>query len=161
MNVYSLGDLTVVVDLAYNEAGLDALLEIVHGLRPPAASVRLALGTAGDRADDMLVAMGATAARHTDDVLVVHKDRYLRGRDPQDMTKLFASGARSVGVDRLEDHPSELAGLQMLVARSQAGDVVAVMTHQDREPIAEWLAAQGTSVDGPGELRRKVLAVRP
>lgn len=160
MNVYSVGGLTVVVDLAHNEAGLDALLEVVDGLRPPGASVRLALGTAGDRTDDILVAMGATAARRTDDVLVVHKDRYLRGRDPRDMTEQFAAGARSVGVELIEDHPSELAGLRALVERAEDGDVVAVMTHQDREAIAEWLAAQGATVDGPEELRRKVRAGR-
>jgi len=156
MNVYSLGDLTVVVDLAHNEAGLDALLEIMHGLCPPAASVRLALGTAGDRTDDILVAMGATAAQHTDDVIVVHKDGYLRGRNQAQMTELFATGARSVGVQHLEDHPGELAGLQELVERSRSGDVVGVMTHQDREAIADWLATRGATVDGPEELRAKV-----
>ena len=33
MNVYDLGGVTVVVDLAHNEAGVAALLEVLHGLR--------------------------------------------------------------------------------------------------------------------------------
>ena len=37
MNVYSLGGVTVVLDLAHNEAGVTALLEVLRGLQPPAA----------------------------------------------------------------------------------------------------------------------------
>ena len=35
MNFFSVGEVTVVVDLAHNEAGLEALLEIMNGVRRP------------------------------------------------------------------------------------------------------------------------------
>ena len=48
----------MIVDLAHNEAGLDALLEVMHGLRPPAAAPCSALGTAGDRTDEIVRSLG-------------------------------------------------------------------------------------------------------
>ena len=35
MNFFSIGEVTVVVDLAHNEAGLEALIEIMNGVRRP------------------------------------------------------------------------------------------------------------------------------
>ena len=81
MNIYSRGDVTVVIDLAHNEAGLEALLEIMNGVRQPGGRLLLGLGTAGDRTDDIMEALGELAARDADVVAVVHKSRYLRGRD--------------------------------------------------------------------------------
>src|SRR6266508_1869523 len=70
MNMYSLRDFTVVIDLAHNEAGLEALLEIMNGVRPPDGRLLLALGSPGDRADDMVAALGAIGARAADRVAI-------------------------------------------------------------------------------------------
>ena len=157
MNVYSLGDVTVVVDLAHNEAGLTALTEIMRGLRAPGGRLLLAVGTAGDRTDAIVEALGEMAARDADRVVVVHKDDYLRGRSRESLDALYAAGAARVGVESLPSYPSELEGLQVLAAEAEPGDVVAVMTHQDRPALDAWLRAQGATVDGTDELRRKVL----
>ena len=37
----------MVIDLAHNEAGLEALLEIMDGVRPPGARLLLGLGAVG------------------------------------------------------------------------------------------------------------------
>lgn len=160
MNIYTLGDLTVVVDLAHNEAGLAALLEIMHGLRPPGARLLLALGTAGDRTDEVIRSLGELAARNADKVVVVHKKEYLRGRDPEAMADLFREGAAQVGVSGLVAHDSELDGLAALVAHAEPGDVVAVMCHQDRPLIEDWIRAHGGTVDSPETLSEKVRAAR-
>jgi cyanophycin synthetase len=166
MNVYTLpvagGAVTVVVDLAHNEAGLVALLEVLRGLCPAGSSVRLALGTAGDRTDDILRSLGELAARGADDVVVVHKQRYLRGRTTEELERLYQAGAAAVGHSgELTPYLDELSGLQALVARSGPGDVVAVMCHQDRELIADWLRAEGGRVAGPAQIREQVLAAAP
>ena len=49
MNFFSRDDVTVVLDLAHNEAGLEALLEIMNGLRRPVRRLLLGLGAVGDR----------------------------------------------------------------------------------------------------------------
>jgi folylpolyglutamate synthase/dihydropteroate synthase len=57
MNISTLsvpsGVISVVIDLAHNEAGLEALLEIMNGLRPRHGRLLLGVGTAGDRSDDV------------------------------------------------------------------------------------------------------------
>jgi cyanophycin synthetase len=57
MNISTLsvpsGVISVVIDLAHNEAGLEALLEIMNGLRPRHGRLLFGVGTAGDRSDDV------------------------------------------------------------------------------------------------------------
>ncbi|MGH3498822.1 MAG: Mur ligase family protein, partial [Nocardioidaceae bacterium] len=157
MNVYSLGDTTVVIDLAHNEAGLEALLEIMRGLRAPGGRLLLGLGTGGDRTDDIIEAMAQTAARDSDTLVIVHKQRYLRGREAAALALLYVHGAAAVGVGDVVVHDSELAGLEALMAHAHPGDVVAVMTHQDRPLLESWLRENGAVVDSPDVLRAKVL----
>ncbi len=157
LNVYSLRGLTVVLDLAHNEAGLTALLEVVGALCSVGSRTLLGLGTAGDRTDDQLSAMGELAARGCDEVAIVQKLRYLRGRSTAEMTALYRQGAAVVGATDIPSYDDELTALTSLVNRAQPGDVVALMCQQDREQVAGWLGEQGATVDDPATLREKVL----
>jgi cyanophycin synthetase len=157
MNIYSLGDVTVVIDLAHNEAGLEALLEVTRGLTRVGGRALLGLGTAGDRTDEIMLALGEIAARDADVVAIVHKQRYLRGREIEELDCLYREGAARVGVYELPSYDSELAGLEALATRAAPGDVVAVMCHQDRELLDGWLREQGATVDSPDIIRDKVL----
>ncbi len=160
MNIYSVGDVTAVVDLAHNEAGLEALLEIMAGLRPPGGRLLLGLGTAGDRTDDLIRSLGEIAGRDADQVAVVHKHEYLRGRDPDEMADLFREGAAHVGMQGIPAYDSELDGLVALMGQAAPGDVVAVMCHQDRGGLDAWIRDQGGTVDHPETLTAKVRAAR-
>jgi cyanophycin synthetase len=156
MNMYSLRDFTVVIDLAHNEAGLEALIEIMNGVRPPDGRLLLALGSPGDRADDMVAALGAMGARAADRVAIGHKSDYLRGRPPSELEAVFREGAASVGVDDVPAFPTELEAAQALVGEAKPGDVVAVMSLQDRASLDGWLRSQGATVDTPEILKSKV-----
>lgn len=160
MNVYSLGDLTVVLDLAHNEAGLQALLEVMDGLRPPGSRTLLALGTAGDRSDELLRSLGAIGAQGSDVLAIVHKRQYLRGRDEAEMSELYRAGAADVGVLDVPGYGTELAGLEALIQRAGRQDVVAMMCHQDRTMLDGWLLEKGAGVDSPEVLRSKVMRAR-
>ena len=84
MNIWTVplreGDISVVIDLAHNEAGLEALLEIMTGIRPPGGRLLLGVGSAGDRGDEVFVRLGEIAAVGADVVEIAHKTEYLRGR---------------------------------------------------------------------------------
>ena len=165
MNVYSLplpggGKTTVIIDLAHNEAGLEALLRVAEGLRPPGSAVHLGLGTAGDRTDEILQGLGELAGRRADRVSAVHKSDYLRGRETEDLEAQLRIGLSRVGVAEIDSYPCELEGLQGLVATADRGDVLAVMVHSDRVLLDEWLMANGATVDSPRVIRRKVIAAR-
>jgi cyanophycin synthetase len=165
MNVWTLpisgGAISVVIDLAHNEAGLEALLEIMNGIRPPRARLLLGVGTAGDRADDVFVRVGEIAALGADVVEIVHKQNYLRGRSMEQINELISEGAAHAGMEIERAHDSELDGLMSLVGQARAGDVVAIMTHQDREILDRWLLEHGGSPDSADVLRAKVLSVNP
>ena len=164
MNLYSVGvdggQATVIIDLAHNEAGLEALLRVARGVCLPGSRVLLGLGTAGDRTDEILSAMGALAAVGADRVAVVHKERYLRGRTSEDLEAWLRRGAASVGVVDLPSFGSEMEGLQGLLAEAGPGDVVAVMVHTDRDELDGWLRSVGGTPDDPEAVRVKVVAAR-
>jgi len=164
MNVYSLplpgGSATVIVDLAHNEAGLDALLDVAHGLVAPGGKVRLALGTAGDRTDEILTALGEIAGRRADQIVLAHKEHYLRGRTIEEMEAPLLAGLAASGVAHVGSTTTELAGLEELVAAATDGDVVAVMCHAERGEIAAWLEGHGAAGDDARTITGKVRAAR-
>ncbi|MDP3890179.1 Mur ligase family protein [Nocardioides sp.] len=161
MNCFSLGDgVTVVVDLAHNEAGLEAMLEVMGGIRPPGSRTLLALGAVGDRQDDLVDQLGEIGARDADVVVIAHKERYLRGRTVEELDALLRAGAARVGVTDVPSYPTEVDGLAALVSQAAPGDVVGLMCHADRQGVYDWIAAHGGSSDSPDVLRDKVRAAQ-
>jgi cyanophycin synthetase len=156
MNFFTIGEVSVVIDLAHNEAGLEALLEIMNGVRRPGARLLLALGAVGDRQDDLIEKLGEIGARDSDVMVIAHKDRYLRGRPVEELDNLMRAGAERVGVTGIASYPTEVSGLAALVEQAQPGDVVALMCHAEREAVYAWIAEQGGTPDSPETLAEKV-----
>jgi cyanophycin synthetase len=152
LNLFERRGTFVVIDFAHNEAGLAGLLDVARSLAGR-RRVRLAMGTAGDRTDEILVALGALAGT-ADDVVIAEKPHYLRGRTLEGMNELMRRGARQAGyVDEIPAHPSEKEALQALLARAKRGDVCAVMTHVERAELFAWLRAEGFSPVSVDRLR--------
>jgi cyanophycin synthetase len=161
MNIWTVpvaeGTITVVIDLAHNEAGLEALLEIMNGIRPPGGRLLLGVGTAGDRTDDVFVRLGQIAAIGAEVVEIAHKQDYLRGRTTAELGALIKSGAADAGMQIEREHSTETDCLASLVGQASAGDVVAVMTHQDRDQVDAWLGEHSGTRDNAGAVRAKAL----
>ncbi|WP_404386842.1 tetratricopeptide repeat protein [Humibacillus xanthopallidus] len=165
MNTYSLplesgGRATVIMDMAHNEAGLEALLEVAHGLAAPGGAVRLGLGCAGDRTDDAIIAMGEIAGRSAEEVALKVAQHYLRGRTVEGLLDLFREGLAKVGVLDVPGYDTELAALEALAPHAHDGDVLALMCHAERSEVDAWIRAQGGTVDDARTIRRKVVASR-
>ena len=160
MNFFSVGEVTVVVDLAHNEAGLEALLEIMGGVRRRGCRLLLGLGAVGDRTDDLLEMLGEIGARDSDVLAIGHKQRYLRGRTVEEMDALMKAGAERVHVTGVPSYPTEVACLSALVGQALPGDVVGLMCHAEREEVYDWIAEHGGSTDSPETLRDKVRAAQ-
>ncbi len=156
MNLFSLGEVSVVMDAAHNEAGLEAMVEVMRGLRVPGRRLLLGLGAVGDRQDDLLEMLGEMAARDTDVVVIGHKEKYLRGRTKEELEALLGAGAERVGMTDLAAYPTERDSLEALVAIADPGDVVGLMCHAERQEVYDWLQAQGATADSPEQLRTKV-----
>ncbi|KRE41396.1 tetratricopeptide repeat protein [Knoellia sp. Soil729] len=165
MNTYTVpaglgGTCTVIVDLAHNEAGLEALMDVAEGLREPGSRIHLGLGAGGDRTDEILENLGEIAGHRADHVVAAHKEHYLRGRTMEDLEAHLRVGLQRAGVADVASFPTEMDGLRALVAEAHGGDVVAIMCHSEREAIYAWLAEVGGVADSPPDIRRKVIAAR-
>ena len=165
LNAYSLplhggGKATVIMDMAHNEAGLEALLEVSRGLAAPGGAVRLSLGCAGDRADDAIVAMGEIAGRDADEVVLKLARHYLRGRQPEELLGLLRQGLAKVGVLDVPGYDTELESFEALVPHAHDGDVIALMCHAERTEVDGWIREHGGKVDDARAIRRKVVAAR-
>ena len=165
MNFFSLpaGDgrsVSVVMDLAHNEAGLEALLEIMSGVRRPGARLLLGLGAVGDRTDELIDALGEIGAKGSDVVAIGHKEWYLRGRTMDEIDALLRAGAARVGVTDIDTYTTEVACLAALVERAEPGDVVGLMCHAERQEAYDWIAEHGGTPDSPEVLSQKVRAAQ-
>ena len=121
MNFFSLpGEVSVVMDLAHNEAGLEALLEIMNGVRRPGSRLLLGLGAVGDRTDELIELLGEIGARDSDVIAIGHKQQYLRGRTTDELEALMRAGAERVGVTDMPAYDTEVDCLAALVDRGEA-----------------------------------------
>jgi cyanophycin synthetase len=145
-----------VIDLAHNEAGLEALFEIMNGVRRPGARLLIGLGVVGDRQDDLIEKLGEIAARDSDVIAIGHKEKYLRGRTFEELDELMRTGAGRVGVTSFASYPTEVAALSALVGQALPGDVVGLMCHAERQEVYDWIALQGGTPDSNETLAAKV-----
>ena len=164
MNFFSLPcrrtSVSVVMDLAHNEAGLEALLEIMNGVRRPGCRLLLGLGAVGDRTDELIELLGEIGARDSDVIAIGHKKQYLRGRTTEELEALMRAGAERVGVTDVLAYDTEVECLAALVDQAKPGDVVGLMCHAERQEAYDWIAGHGGTPDSPETLRDKVKAAQ-
>jgi cyanophycin synthetase len=164
LNVYLLGTIAVLLDLAHNEASLASLLEVAAALKLPGGELAVVLGTAGDRTDDAIHAMGAMAAEAADRLVVAHRVKYQRGREPGEMEQLWRSGAAEAGVVAVDESVDELAGLIHLLEEASPplpdGSAVAVCALEQRAEMAAEIGRRGGGEMTPAEVAARVAAGR-
>ena len=155
LNLYERRGVFAVIDFAHNEAGLAGLMEVARAIAGQ-RRVRLAFGTAGDRTDEILHALGRLAGG-ADDLVIAEKEHYLRGRDRLEMNELLRRGARDGGyTGEIEALPSEMDAFRSLIGRAKRGDVCAVMAHVERAELFAWLASEGFRPVGTERLRELI-----
>lgn len=153
-NLFELDGRVVVVDYAHNEAGMEGLVEILRGLLKPGSSVWLAIGSAGDRTDDIVHGMGYVAARGADHVLVVEMLKYLRGATREHIMEILRGGMADGGTDEVPVAPDELSGLRWMLRRAKRGDVVGITALGQRPEVFSYLKERGARRIGPGRCRQ-------
>ncbi|SDO40402.1 UDP-N-acetylmuramyl tripeptide synthase [Nakamurella panacisegetis] len=146
LNVYLVSGLAVVLDLAHNEASLESLLEVSGALRLAGGSLAVVVGTAGDRTDEAIHAMGEMAAAGSDVMVIAARHKYLRGREPGEMEGLWRSGAAEAGVLEVTEEPDELSALRYLLDLGlPAGSSIAVCALEQRAEMAADILRRGGS----------------
>jgi cyanophycin synthetase len=142
LNLFKVRDRLVVLDYAHNEAGLEALIDFAESFRSDAKRLVTIVGTAGDRNEDSIRALGRIAAERSDYVIAKGTVRYLRGRVVDDLIQLYLDGINEVGGTPFKVAESELAAVELALQEGQPGDIVAIMAQEDTEPILDYLKRQ-------------------
>ena len=155
------GEVSVVMDLAHNEVGLEAMFEIMSGVRGEGKRIMLGLGVVGDRTQELIETLGEIAGMSADVVAIGHKERYFRNRTRDELDGWMRAGLERVGVTDVVSYDTEVQSLAALVADAEPGDVVGLMCHAERQEAYDWIAAQGGSPDTTAKLVEKVRAARP
>ena len=159
-NLFSLDDRLIVLDYAHNEAGMDGLVEILQGLRPPGREIWLAIGTAGDRTDDILQGFAVRAALGADHLVIAELVKYLRGRPREDVVAHLRRGAARAGMHDVNVYPDELRALRGMLKASAPGDVVGITALAQRSQAFRWLRTKGAQLLGPSDVRKLVRMAR-
>ncbi len=157
LNVYLTASLAVVLDLAHNEASLESLLEVAGALRTGSGQLAVVVGTAGDRTDEAIHAMGEMAAAASDLLVIAGRAKYLRGRPPGEMEDLWRSGAAEAGVLEVADLPDELSALTYLLDHGlPPGSAIAVCALEQRAEMAAEIVHRGGSEASVEEIAARV-----
>ena len=147
LHVYETNGTTVVLDYAHNEAGLKHLLSFGRSFVRDGGQLISVIGTAGDRSDEALRAIGELAASHSDFVVIKETVKYLRGREAAaGMTALMAEGVGRVpGID-WDQAPTELGGVEVALQARKPGDAVVVMCIEQSDDVRAMLERIGSLV---------------
>ncbi|MDP9370192.1 MAG: Mur ligase family protein [Chloroflexota bacterium] len=142
LNVFRHQGRTVVIDFAHNAHGLSALLDVADALvRPAGGRVIAVIGTAGDRRDEDITALGEIAARRCANLVVKRTERYLRGRSPDSLLALYLDGVARAGLDpgSVPVAADEVSATREALARSSPGDAIVVMCQEQRRELWDML----------------------
>jgi cyanophycin synthetase len=140
LDVFTVGEVPVVLDYAHNPAALAAVGAFVSGRwgRDNVAVLTLP----GDRTD-VLVADSARAVARAFDRVVIYEDVDLRGREPGEMTKLISSALTEVRPDiRYEPAASMEEAVTLGLALAAPADPVLVV-YEKLEPVLALLGRLG------------------
>ncbi len=150
LNLYVRGNRLALVDYAHNEAGLEAVLDTAEALIGKrgrrAVLMTVVVGTAGDRPDDSLRAIGQIAGERGDRVAIKESLTFLRGRTRAGVIGELLAGTKSAGVGAADVpvYVDELTALQNeLAADVEAPHVVVIMCHEQRPELRAWLEGSG------------------
>lgn len=157
LNTYLLGDTVIILDLAHNEDSLASLLDVAAALRTGDGELAAVVSTAGDRPDEAVHAMGSMTADRVDRMVVSGKDKYLRGREPGELERLWTTGAAERGRIDIPVVDTELEGLVRLLDQGlRDGSVVAVCALEQLAEMADEIERRGGHPITPQETALRV-----
>jgi cyanophycin synthetase len=117
----------VILDYAHNSAGLEALGEVVTGLRHRYKRSLGVLSIPGDRRDEDIIGLGRIAGTIFDE-LFFREDPGTRGRPRGEVMRLLQQGAIESGAaeDRVHLIPTEEGATAAALMAARPGDLLIV-----------------------------------
>lgn len=135
-NFFDLGGVRIVVDYAHNPHGLRAIAAMVSAL--DAQRRLIVIGQAGDRGDDALRELARAAwALEPDQVILKELPGLHRGREAGSVRRVIAEELQALGLaaDSIGHVEREIDALTQALAWAKDGDLVIMLTHEDRDAV--------------------------
>jgi len=130
----------IIVDFAHNAHSVEAVANTVQ--RMPARNKWVMFGSAGDRSDNDIIAIAkGVSAINPDHVVIVELERYLRGREPGEVSEVIKQACLDAGLAQNQLHfaSSPLQGVQLAIAELQADDLGLFLVLSERDEIIRYI----------------------
>ena len=139
-NEFAVKGARVFVDFAHNPHSIEAVTSAMHAI--PAKRRFVMLSHAGDRSDQDIAEVTASALAMQPDVLVASElADHLRGRKEGEVTRLIVKAARAHGLtdDQVLHATSPADGAAQILAHLQEGDLALLLVLSERDAIFDML----------------------
>jgi UDP-N-acetylmuramyl tripeptide synthase len=151
LNDFTVGGVRILVDFAHNPHGAGALLDLARRL--PHRRLILLLGQVGDRDDAAIQELVRIAWDARPDLIVI-KDLtlHLRGRELGAVPALIEAELARLGCpsERRMHAPSEMDAARAALKRAEPGDLVLLLTHDERDAVLALVEALVRTAWKPG-----------
>ncbi|MDJ0957283.1 MAG: Mur ligase family protein [Arenicellales bacterium] len=145
-NVFEINGAVFIVDFAHNPHGMASFVDMLRTM--PARRRTLLIGQAGDRSDEDIRGLAATACRvEWDDVVIKEMRHYARGREGREVADILHSEFLNQGLreKQIRHEEQELEAVQSLVAQAQQDDLIVLLIHERRSDVLNYLNGMATS----------------
>jgi cyanophycin synthetase len=126
MNIFDFKDYKVMIDFAHNADGFKGIKEFLTTIDSP-YKIGIITGT-GDRRDDDIRDMGRLSAQMFDHI-IIRQDKYLRGRQPDDIVALLVEGIKESNPTQSYEYiPVEVEALNHAFSLAQKGTFITALS---------------------------------
>src|ERR1017187_723568 len=126
MNIFNFKDYTVMIDFAHNADGFRGIKEFLSTIDSP-YKIGIITGT-GDRRDDDIRDLGRIASEMFDHI-IIRQDKFLRGREAEDIVRLLVEGIKEVNPEQSYEYiPKEIEALKHAFTIAKPGTFITALS---------------------------------
>lgn len=126
MNIFTFKDFKVMIDFAHNPDGFMGIKEFLSTIDSP-DKIGIITGT-GDRRDSDIRELGRISAQMFDHI-IIRQDKFLRGREADDIVKLLVEGIKEVNKNQSYEYiPKEVDALKHALSLAKPGTFITALS---------------------------------
>ncbi len=126
MNIFQFKDYRVMIDFAHNPDGFRGIKEFLANIDSP-SKIGIITGT-GDRRDEDIRELGKLSAEMFDHI-IIRQDKFLRGRQADDIVNLLVEGIKSVDAKKSYEYiPKEVEALNHAFTLAKPGSFITALS---------------------------------
>lgn len=126
MNIFNFKDYKVLIDFAHNPDGFRGIKEFLASV-DSTHKIGIITGT-GDRRDEDIRELGRLSADMFDHI-IIRQDKYLRGREAQDIVNLLLEGIRERNPNQSHEYvPKEIEALKHAFSLAKQGSYIVALS---------------------------------